>query len=222
MDYWAKTKLIEWAAGNDPKSKLAEILRQEMQAQIEAFAGPEPSPIEQALAETAALSWFALRLYEATYVRSSKSESGLTIKQADFHLRRIDRAHHRLLTTLKTLATVRRLALPAVQINVASSKSINSIQGNNMKGKSSRLPTSLLARRPGWENLDQYGEWLAECIVERAIAGHFAFFKLLLDRVEGSIDRGRHDEQTIETGGLIVMLDDRRASGRPGAERVVA
>src|SRR5512135_1724423 len=91
-----------------------------MQTQIEAFAGPEPSPIEQALAETAALSWFALRLYEATYVCSSKSESGLTIKQADFHLRQIDRTHRRLLSSLKTLATVRRLALPALQINVAS------------------------------------------------------------------------------------------------------
>src|SRR5271165_3039069 len=35
----------------------------------------------------------------------------LTLKQADFHLRRIDRAHRRLLSSLKTLATIRRLAL---------------------------------------------------------------------------------------------------------------
>jgi hypothetical protein len=120
MDYWAKAKLIEWASGDGPKSKLAEILRQEMQTQIEAFAGPAPSPIEQALAETATLSWFALRFYEAAYAGASQSRDGLTIKQAEFHLRRIDRAHRRFLSTLKTLATIRRLALPALQINVAS------------------------------------------------------------------------------------------------------
>ena len=97
-----------------------EVLRRELDEKIQEFAGPTPSPIERALAETATLSWFALRLYEATYVCSSESEDGLTLKQADFHLRRIDRAHRRLLSSLKTLATIRRLALPALQINVAS------------------------------------------------------------------------------------------------------
>jgi hypothetical protein len=84
------------------------------------FAGPAPCRIEQVLAETATLAWFALRLYEGTYAASSNSEQGLTIKQADFHLRRIERAHRRFMSSLKTLATVRRLALPALQINVAS------------------------------------------------------------------------------------------------------
>ena len=40
------------------------------------------------------------------------------------HQRRIDRAHRRLLATLKTLATVRRLAVPAVQINLAHQQQI--------------------------------------------------------------------------------------------------
>jgi hypothetical protein len=120
MDHWAKTKLIALAAGSDARSKTAETLRQEMQAQIADFAGSEPSPIELVLAETAALSWFALRVYEASYACSSKSEDGLSLKEADFHLRRIDRAHRRLLSSLRTLGTVRRLALPALQINLAS------------------------------------------------------------------------------------------------------
>jgi hypothetical protein len=120
MDYWVKTKLIEWAAGGNARSETADVLRQEMQTQIVAFAGPHPSPIEQALAETATLGWFALRLYEGNYVSASRSEDGLTLKQADFHLRRIDRAHRRFLSSLKTLATIRRLAIPALQINVAS------------------------------------------------------------------------------------------------------
>ena len=120
MDYWAKTRLIDLAAGKEAAKHTKEVLRKELNEQIQEFAGPAPSPIERALAETATLSWFALRTYEATYVSSSQSEDGLTIKQAEFHLRRIDRAHRRLLSSLKTLATIRRLALPALQINVAS------------------------------------------------------------------------------------------------------
>ncbi len=47
------------------------------------------------------------------------SGEGLTLVQSDFHQRRIDRTHRRLMSTIKTLATVRRLAVPSVQINVA-------------------------------------------------------------------------------------------------------
>lgn len=120
MDWWAKSKLVDFAAGKEAKKDTKDRLQKEMEEQIQEYAGPAPSPIERTLAETATLSWFVLRLFEATYVSSSQSEDGLTIKQADFHLRRIDRAHRRLLSTLKTLATVRRLALPALQINVGS------------------------------------------------------------------------------------------------------
>lgn len=120
MDHWAKMKLIDFAAGKEASKDTKEVLHRELDEKTQEFAGPAPSPTERTLAETATLSWFALRLYEATYVSSSQSEDGLTIKQADFHLRRIDRAHRRLLSALKTLATIRRLALPALQINVAS------------------------------------------------------------------------------------------------------
>jgi hypothetical protein len=43
----------------------------------------------------------------------------MSLAQSEHAQRRIDRAHRRFLSTLKTLATVRRLALPALQINVA-------------------------------------------------------------------------------------------------------
>ncbi len=71
------------------------------------------------LAETAATSWFAFRMHEAHYASSVTGEGGMTLAQSEHAQRRMDRAHRRFLSTLKTLATVRRLALPAVQINVA-------------------------------------------------------------------------------------------------------
>jgi hypothetical protein len=120
MDRWAKMKLIEHVAGEKAEKGTREALESDIDTKIREFAGPAPCPIELTLAETATLSWFALRHYEAAYVSGSQSDNGLTIKQADFHLRRIDRAHRRLLSTLKTLAMVRRVALPALQINVAS------------------------------------------------------------------------------------------------------
>jgi hypothetical protein len=72
------------------------------------------------LAEVAALNWFALRLYEARYASASNSEKGLSLAQSEHSQRRIDRAHRRLMASLKTLATMRKLGLPAVQINLAN------------------------------------------------------------------------------------------------------
>jgi hypothetical protein len=43
----------------------------------------------------------------------------MSLVQSEHRQRRIDRTHRRLISTIKTLATVRRLAIPAVQINVA-------------------------------------------------------------------------------------------------------
>ena len=49
----------------------------------------------------------------------SQAEDGLTLAQSEHAQRRMDRAHRRFLNTVKTLATVRRLAIPVLQINVA-------------------------------------------------------------------------------------------------------
>jgi hypothetical protein len=137
MDRWAKAKLIDLAAGKGATKQTKDALQRDLDEAIRDFAGPTPSPVEKALAETATLSWFALRLYEVTYVCGSQSEEGLTIKQADFHLRRIDRAHRRLLSTLRTLATIRRLALPALQINLASQQ-VNQLNAGAFRNGKSR------------------------------------------------------------------------------------
>ena len=42
----------------------------------------------------------------------------MTIAQADYHQRRIDAAHRRFLSALKTLAQVSKLAVPAIQFNI--------------------------------------------------------------------------------------------------------
>jgi hypothetical protein len=120
MDCWAVGKLIDWAAGNDGAEKIKKQLRTELDKVGADFAGPSPTATELLLAQTAAICWFTYRLHEAHYVDNVTSEGGITLKQSEHAQRRMDRAHRRLLSTLKTLATVRRLAIPSLQINVAS------------------------------------------------------------------------------------------------------
>jgi hypothetical protein len=120
MDHWAVGRLIDWAAGKDGNAKTKASLKEELRDVAAELTGPSPSPVERVLAETAATSWFAFRMSEAHYASGATSEGGMTIAQSEHAQRRTDRAHRRLMSTLKTLATVRRLALPgAVQINLA-------------------------------------------------------------------------------------------------------
>jgi hypothetical protein len=43
----------------------------------------------------------------------------MTYEHSEHHQRRIDRAHRRLMATVRTLAMVRKLATPSLQLNVA-------------------------------------------------------------------------------------------------------
>jgi hypothetical protein len=52
-------------------------------------------------------------------IHCAQRQNDLTLKQADFHQRRMDAANRRLLSAIKALAVVCKLAIPALQINVA-------------------------------------------------------------------------------------------------------
>jgi hypothetical protein len=119
MDNWAISQLMDWVAGKRGNEKTKDQLRQELASLTAELAGPNPSPVELVLAQTAAIDWLALRNFEARYSGAATSEGGMSLVQSEHQQRRIDRTHRRFLSTIKTLATVRRLALPAVQINVA-------------------------------------------------------------------------------------------------------
>lgn len=121
---------MAWATGSGKESEKSRAkLCKEVNLLAADLAGPAPSAIEVMLCDTAAVCWLALRLFEAGYASSSTSKDGLSIRGADFHLRRIDGAHRRLMNTLKTLATVRRLAGPAVQVNIAQQVNVGASNG---------------------------------------------------------------------------------------------
>jgi hypothetical protein len=110
---WLESDLTDQASGSNlaireaAETKLAKVRAE--------LAGPNPTAIERLLAERAAICWFLVNRYESVYALAKD----LTIRQAEYHQARIDRAHKRFLSALKTLAMVRKLALPAIQFNVA-------------------------------------------------------------------------------------------------------
>jgi hypothetical protein len=128
MDNWAVGRLIDCAAGKDGKEKTKATLKQDLCEVAAELAGPNPSPVERTLAEAAATSWFAFRMHESHFAGCS-TEGGLSLAQSDDAQRRIDWAHRRYLSTLTTLAAVRRLAVPALQINVAQRQQIAQLDG---------------------------------------------------------------------------------------------
>jgi hypothetical protein len=86
-----------------------ELMRQEL-------AGPNPSPLERLLVERVVACWLQLQNAD---ILLAQGEARLSISQAEYHQRRCDRAHKRYLGAIRTLATVRKLALPVLQVNIA-------------------------------------------------------------------------------------------------------
>ena len=95
-----------------------EVIRRQIREVVSELAGPNPTAIERMLARRAALCWVAVNFAETTFANSLSR--GTTLSQSDHNQRRLDRAHRRLLSSLKTLAAVRRVPLTAVQVNVGA------------------------------------------------------------------------------------------------------
>jgi hypothetical protein len=84
-----------------------------------ALVGPNPTGVEDALAQVAAINWHLMRIFEAMFCQGSNTARGQTIREAEAMQRMINHAHRRLLSTLRTLAVIRRLDIAQVQINIA-------------------------------------------------------------------------------------------------------
>jgi len=104
--------LIDQAAGNN--LVIRETLARKCAALTQELAGPTPSPLERLLVERIVLCWLHLHCAEAIYW----TLQDLSLRQAAFHQARISKAQARYLAAIRTLAQVRRLEVPAVQVNI--------------------------------------------------------------------------------------------------------
>jgi len=60
------------------------------------------------------------------------------------------------------------------------------------------------------EDGDRNAERLAAFVIEKAISGHFGFFKFLLDMVDGPIDRKSDEGRVVPDDRTLILIDDRR------------
>jgi hypothetical protein len=110
---WLRRTIVDKAAGENVIAQ--EAIHRKLDNVRSELEGPNPTPIERLLAERASLCWFLINWYENSF----QSVESMSIAQAHFHLRKIDKAHGRFLSAVRTLAQVRKLALPALQLNIA-------------------------------------------------------------------------------------------------------
>lgn len=115
----AEEALVNLHAGRSVLAR--EALRKKLRDMRAALAGPSPSPLEQLLVERVVMCW--LHSYQADMVYA-RAVGQLPPQQVELYHRRQDRAARQYLKALRSLADVRRLLIPVVQLNVAQ-KQVN-------------------------------------------------------------------------------------------------
>lgn len=115
----AELSFVNALAGDDLLFR--EALVRKLAALRDELAGPNPTPIERLLVERAVACW--LQVQDAD-VRYAQAQLSATMKQGDYQQQRMDRAHRRYLLALRTLAQVRKLAVPVLQVNIGK-KQVN-------------------------------------------------------------------------------------------------
>jgi hypothetical protein len=109
----SRLTLIDKFSGKNQVVK--EALTQKTQLLLAEVAGPTPTPLEKLLASRIVSCW--LHVYHLEQIYANKDSMALELAQ--HYQKCIDRAHKRYLSAIKTLATVRKLALPVLQVNIA-------------------------------------------------------------------------------------------------------
>lgn len=114
----AQTHLVIKCAAKD--LMVRESLLRKVELLRAEVAGPTPSPLERLLAERVVSCWLHLHYLEAVY----HGKDGIDLDLGEYYQRNIQRAQKNYLAAIKTLATVSKLAVPALQVNIAK-KQVN-------------------------------------------------------------------------------------------------
>jgi hypothetical protein len=93
-----------------------------LRAMQESLAGPNPTALEQLLIDRILACWLQVQHADTRYVERAMYSERLSFQESEFLQRRQDRTQLRYLQAIKTLAQVRRLAAPVLQVNVAKSQ----------------------------------------------------------------------------------------------------
>jgi hypothetical protein len=112
------------AAAREGDLLTREIYIRQMEKDAEELAGPNPSPLEKVLAERVAISRFRCYYYECLCVMGLRKDT----LNVDAHKhKRLAAAQRDFLSACRTLAQVRKLELPFVQVNVADKQQVQNL-----------------------------------------------------------------------------------------------
>ena len=109
---------ISKSLGGEDNLAFQEAIKRKLAALRQELEGPNPSPTERLLVDRIVACWLQVQEADLRYAQSDHC----SLAQANFHLRRQDRAHRRFLSAMKALATVRKLSLPVLQLNIGENQ----------------------------------------------------------------------------------------------------
>jgi len=111
---------------------LKESLTRKLDLMREELAGPNVTPLERLLVERIVACWLHLHHLEMVYA----CKESMSLALGSYYQRSISSAQKRYLAAIKTLALVRKLAVPVLQVNIAK-KQVN-VAGSCVAGDSEK------------------------------------------------------------------------------------
>ena len=123
----AKGGMLDMLSENNVMIREAE--ERYLAGMVQEIAGPQATPIEKLLAEQIAVCWLHVRHVEIKYAHLKS----YTLSEAEYYHRCLDLSQKRYLRAIKTLAQIRKLGVPALQVNIAAEggKQVNLQKGIN-------------------------------------------------------------------------------------------
>ena len=110
----AENALVELWAGDSVLTR--EGLRRQLAELRMKLGAPDATPVERLMAERVVACWLLSYHADFAYARALRE---LPAKEAELYQRRQDRAARQYLKALRSLAVVRRLLVPTLQVNIA-------------------------------------------------------------------------------------------------------
>ena len=120
----AEWSVLRAMLSNAPKQDAGsfELFARQLDAMRKELRGAEPTPLERLLVDRLVLDWLFANYQDTRYAQ--KLNGSISISEAEYWQRGRERAHRQVTRAAHTLATVRRLVAPSVQVNIAD-KQIN-------------------------------------------------------------------------------------------------
>jgi hypothetical protein len=97
-----------------------ESLTRKLELMRDELAGNSPTPLDRLLVERIVTCWLHLHHLEVIYA----GKESMSLELGSYYQRSISSAQKRYLAAIKTLALVRKMAIPVLQVNIAK-KQVN-------------------------------------------------------------------------------------------------